>query len=210
MTRPRVLLADDHVLLLEAFRRLLEPEFEVVDSVSDGAQLVEAALRLAPDVVVTDVSMPRMGGIEAARRLRGILPSARIVFLTVNEDAQLAAEAFRLGASGWVLKSSTATELVQAVRAALRRRRYLTPLIAGGDIDALPLPAFGRPASEQLTPREREVLHLLAEGKAMKEVAAVLGITPRTVAFHKYRMMETLGIRSSAELVRFAVRSGLA
>jgi DNA-binding NarL/FixJ family response regulator len=209
MTRPRVLLADDHVLLLEAFRRLLEPEFEVVDSVSDGAQLVEAAVRLAPDVVVTDVSMPRMGGLEAARRLRGILPSARIVFLTVNEDAQLAAEAFRFGASGWVLKSSTATELVQAVRAALRRRRYLTPLIAGGDIDALPIPASGAPASEQLTPREREVLHLLAEGKAMKEVAAVLGITPRTVAFHKYRMMESLGIRSSAELVRFAVRSGL-
>lgn len=209
MTRPRVLLADDHVLLLEAFRRLLEPEFEVVDSVADGAQLVEAAMRLAPDVVVTDVSMPRMGGIEAARRLRGTLPSARVVFLTVNEDAQLAAEAFRFGASGWVLKSSTATELVVAVRAALRRRRYLTPLIAGGDIDALPLPASGAPASEQLTPREREVLHLLAEGKAMKEVAAVLGITPRTVAFHKYRMMESLGIRSSAELVRFAVRSGL-
>ena len=209
MTRPRALLADDHVLLLEAFRRLLEPEFDVVDAVSDGAQLVEAAVRLAPDVIVTDVSMPRMGGLEAARRLRELLPSARIVFLTVNEDAQLAAEAFRFGASGWVLKSSTATELVQAVRAALRRRRYLTPLIAGGDIDALPLPASGAPSSEQLTPREREVLHLLAEGKAMKEVAAVLGITPRTVAFHKYRMMETLGIRSSAELVRFAVRKGL-
>ena len=209
MTRPRVLLADDHVLLLEAFRRLLEPEFDVVDAVSDGAQLVEAAVRLAPDVIMTDVSMPRMGGLEAASRLRELLPSARIVFLTVNEDAQLAAEAFRFGASGWVLKSSTATELVQAVRAALRRRRYLTPLIAGGDIDALPLPASGAPSSEHLTPREREVLHLLAEGKAMKEVAAVLGITPRTVAFHKYRMMESLGIRSSAELVRFAVRKGL-
>jgi DNA-binding NarL/FixJ family response regulator len=209
MTRPRVLLADDHVLLLEAFRRLLEPEFDVVDAVSDGAQLVEAAVRLTPDVIVTDVSMPRMGGFEAARRLRELLPAARIVFLTVNEDAQLAAEAFRFGASGWVLKSSTATELVQAVRAALRRRRYLTPLIAGGDIDALPLPASGATSSERLTPREREVLHLLAEGKAMKEVAAVLGITPRTVAFHKYRMMESLGIRSSAELVRFAVRSGL-
>jgi DNA-binding NarL/FixJ family response regulator len=209
MTRPRVLLADDHVLLLEAFRRLLEPEFDVVGSVSDGAQLVEAAVRLRPDVVVTDVSMPRMGGLEAARRLRDVLPSARVVFLTVNEDAQLAAEAFRFGASGWVLKSSTATELVQAVRAALRRRRYLTPLVAGGDIDGLPPPASGAPSSDQLTPREREVLHLLAEGKAMKEVAAVLGITPRTVAYHKYRMMESLGIRSSAELVRFAVRSGL-
>lgn len=209
MTKPRVLLADDHVLLLEAFRRLLEGEFEIVGAVSDGAQLVEAAVRLSPDVIVTDVSMPRMGGIEAARRLREVLPSARVVFLTVNEDAQLAAEAFRLGASGWVLKSSTATELVGAVRAALRRRRYLTPLIAHGDIDALPRPAVAGNPLDQLTPREREVLHLLAEGKVMKEVAAVLGITPRTVAFHKYRMMENLGIRSSAELVRFAVRSGL-
>jgi DNA-binding NarL/FixJ family response regulator len=208
MRKPRVLLADDHVLLLEAFRRLLEPEFSVVEAVCDGAQLVAAALRLAPDAIVSDVSMPRMGGIEAARRLREQLPTARIVFLTVNEDPQLAAEAFRLGASGWVLKSSTATELVQAVRAALRRRRYLTPLIAGGDIDALPQPAAAssRPA-EQLTPREREVLKLLAQGKVMKEVAAVLGITTRTVAFHKYRMMESLGIRSSAELVQFAVRS---
>jgi DNA-binding NarL/FixJ family response regulator len=197
------------LLLLEAFRRLLESDFEIVGSVSDGAQLVEAALRLSPDVIVTDVSMPRMGGIEAARRLRESLPSARIVFLTVNEDPHLAAEAFRLGASGWVLKSSTATELVQAVQAALRRRRSLTPLIAHGDIDALPRPQVPGDALDQLTPREREVLHLLAEGKVMKEVAAVLGITPRTVAFHKYRMMENLGIRTTAELVRFAVRSGL-
>src|SRR5512136_2562686 len=127
MRRARILLADDHALLLEAFRRLLEPNFEIVGAVGDGAQLVDAAVRLSPDVIVTDVSMPRMRGLEAARRLREVLPSARIVFLTVNEDAQLAAEAFRLGASGWVLKSSTATELVQAVRAALRRRRYLTP-----------------------------------------------------------------------------------
>jgi len=207
MAKPRVLLADDHVMLLEAFRRLLEPEFDVIGSVSDGSQLVDAAVRLSPDVIVSDVSMPRMGGLEAARRLRETLPSARIVFLTVNEDAQLAAEAFRLGASGWVLKASTATELVEAVRAALKRRRYLTPLIARGDIDELPQPVAGEASAEQLTPREREVLQLLAEGKAMKEVAAVLGITTRTVAFHKYRMMESLGIRSSAELVRFAVRS---
>jgi DNA-binding NarL/FixJ family response regulator len=207
MRRPRILLADDHALLLEAFRRLLEPNFEIVGAVGDGAQLIDAAVRLSPDVIVTDVSMPRMGGLEAARRLREVLPSARIVFLTVNEDAQLAAEAFRLGASGWVLKASTATELVQAVRAALQRRRYLTPLIARGEIDALPPPAAGAASVEQLTPREREVLQLLAEGKVMKEVAAVLGITARTVAFHKYRMMESLGIRSSAELVRFAVNS---
>ena len=207
LSKPRVLLADDHALLLEAFRKLLEAEFDVVECVTDGAQLVDAALRLAPDVIVTDVSMPRMGGLEAARRLRERLPSAGIVFLTVNEDPQLAAEAFRLGASGWVLKSSTATELGEAVRAALRGKRYLTTLIARGDIDALPVPVASARPAEQLTPRKREVLQLLAEGKAMKEVAAILGITPRTVAFHKYRIMKGLGIRNSAELGRWAVRS---
>lgn len=209
MRKPTVLLADDHRLLLEAFRRLLEAEFDVVDCVSDGAQLVDAAVRRAPDVVVTDVSMPRMGGLEAARRLRTLLPAARIVFLTVNEDPQLAAEAFRLGALGWVLKSSTATELVIAVRKALRGQRFLTTLVCGGDVDALPLPSGGPTSVEQLTPREREVLQLLAEGKAMKEVAAVLGISPRTVAFHKYRLMESLGVRTNAELVQLAVRSRL-
>ncbi len=207
MARPRVLLADDHTLLLEAFRRLLDAEFDIVGAVSDGASLLEAALRLSPDVVVTDVSMPRMGGLEAARRLRDRLPASRIVFLTVNEDPQLAAEAFRIGAAGWVLKASTATELVRAVRAALQGRRHLTSLIAGGDIGALPMPAEAASPLEQLTPREREVLQLLAEGKAMKEVAAVLGITTRTVAFHKYRAMEALRIRTSAELVQFAVRN---
>ena len=206
MKKPTVVLADDHRLLLEAFRKLLEAEFDVVDCVSDGAQLVDAAARLSPDVVVTDVSMPRMGGIEAARRLRGLAPATRIVFLTVNEDPQLAAEAFRLGALGWVLKSSTATELVVAVRSALRGPRYLTSLVCGGDVDALPLTA-GPTAVEQLTPREREVLQLLAEGKAMKEVAAVLGLSPRSVAFHTDRIMESLGIRTNAELVKFAVRS---
>lgn len=209
MAKPRVLLADDHTLLVEAFRRLLEGDFEIVGAVSDGAALVDAARRLRPDVIVADVSMPRMGGLEAARRLRAEQPTTRIVFLTVNEDAHLAAEAFRLGALGWVLKASTATELVLAVRAALRGRRYLTALIAGGEIDALPVPAARLDDVEQLTAREREVLQLLAEGKAMKEVAATLGIAVRTVAFHKYRMMNSLGIRTTAELVRFAERNRL-
>ncbi|MCG6927309.1 MAG: response regulator transcription factor [Acidobacteria bacterium] len=207
MRTPRILLAEDQALLLELFHRLLESEFEVVGSVADGAALVDEAVRLEPDVIVTDVSMPRMGGIEAARRLRAILPASRVVFLTVNEDPRLAAEAFRLGASAWVLKSSTSTELVHAVREAVQGRRYLTPLVAHGNVNELPAPEDTEGSVEQLTPREREVLQLLAEGKLMKEVAGVLGITARTVAFHKYRMMETLGIRSSAELIQFAVRN---
>jgi DNA-binding NarL/FixJ family response regulator len=209
MSKHRILLADDHALLLEAFQRLLEPEFEVVGCVADGAQLVDEAQRLTPDVVVTDVSMPRLGGLEAARRLRNCLPGSQIVFLTVSEDAHLAAEAFRIGASAWVLKASTATELVEAVHAALDGRRYLTPLVAGGDIDALPPPSVVTNPVELLTPREREVVQLLAEGRSMKQAAAALGITARTVAFHKYRAMKSLAIETSAELVGFAVRHKL-
>ena len=210
MTRPRVMLADDHVLLLEAFRRLLDSEFDVVGSVTDGAALVQEALRLRPDVVVTDVSMPRMNGLEAAKRLRAKLPSTRLVFLTVNEDPQIAAEAFRIGALGYLLKSSTATELVAAIRAALKGKRFLSSLLAHGDPDELPEPPRSTGLLERLTPRERDVLKLLADGLSMKQVAARLGITSRTVAFHKYRMMESLSVKTSAELVRFAVKNRLA
>ena len=207
--RARVLLADDHVLLLEAFRRMLEPSVEVVGAVADGAALVEHALRLEPDLVVADVSMPRMNGLEAARRLRGELPGTRVVFLTVDEDPQMAAEAFALGASGYLLKSSTATELHQAIRSVLAGRRYLSKRLAGGDPDALPAAASADRPLEQLTLRERDVLKLLAEGLTMKEIGAELGIATRTVAFHKYRMMESLGLRTSAELVSFAVENRL-
>jgi DNA-binding NarL/FixJ family response regulator len=208
-TRARVLLADDHVLLLEAFRRMLEPAVEVVGAVKDGAALVEQALALEPDLVVADVSMPRMNGLEAARRLRGELPRTRVVFLTVNEDPQMAAEAFALGASGYLLKSSTATELQEAIRAVLAGRRYLSQRLAGGDPEALPAAASADRPLEQLTLRERDVLKLLAEGLSMKQIGAELGIAARTVAFHKYRMMETLGVRTSAELVSFAVENRL-
>jgi DNA-binding NarL/FixJ family response regulator len=209
LTRATILLADDHVLLLAAFRRMLEPAFEVVGAAADGAALVEEALRLEPDLVVADVSMPRMNGLEAARRLRGELPRTRVVFLTVNEDPQMAAEAFALGASGYVLKSSTALELDQAIRAVLAGRRYLSKRIAGGDPALLPAPAMPSNPLERLTRRERDVLKLLAEGLSMKQVGAELGIAARTVAFHKYRMMETLELRSSAELVGFAVENRL-
>ena len=207
--RARVLLADDHVLLLEAFRRMLEPAVEVVGAVADGAALVEQALSLEPDLVVADVSMPRMNGLEAARRLRGDLPGTRVVFLTVNEDPQMAAEAFALGASGYLLKCSTATELNDAIRAVLAGRRYLSKRLAGGDPDALPAAAAADRPLEQLTLRERDVLKLLAEGLTMKQIGAELGIATRTVAFHKYRMMESLGLRTSAELVSFAVENRL-
>jgi DNA-binding NarL/FixJ family response regulator len=207
--RTRVLLADDHVLLLEAFRRMLEPTFDVVGAVADGAALVEQALALEPDLVVADVSMPRMNGLEAARRLRGELPGTRVVFLTVDEDPQMAAEAFALGASGYLLKSSTATELHQAIRSVLAGRRYLSKRMAGGDPDALPAAASADHPLEQLTLRERDVLKLLAEGLTMKEIGSELGIATRTVAFHKYRMMESLGLHTSAELVSFAVENRL-
>ena len=207
--RARVLLADDHVLLLEAFRRMLEPEVEIVGACADGAALVEQAIALEPDLVVADVSMPRMNGLEAARRLRGELPGTRVVFLTVNEDPQMAAEAFALGASGYLLKSSTATELHEAIRAVLAGRRYLSKRLAGGDPDVLPAAASADRPLEQLTLRERDVLKLLAEGLTMKEIGAELGIATRTVAFHKYRMMESLGLRTSAELVSFAVENRL-
>jgi DNA-binding NarL/FixJ family response regulator len=207
--RARLLLADDHVLLLEALVRLLEPEFDVVGTVTDGARLVEEAVRLEPDVVVTDVSMPRMGGFEAVRRLRDVAPSVRVVFLTMSDDPRVAAEAFRMGASAWILKSSSGDELRRAVQAARIGKRHLARGILGGHIDRLPTPPATPSRVDDLTPREREVLILLAEGRPMKQAADVLGITTRTVAFHKYRIMAALGIKSSAELVRFAVQNRL-
>lgn len=211
MKRPRVLLADDHALLLDAFRRSLEPRFNVVGTVTDGTALVAEARRLEPDLVVLDVSMPGIDGLEAARRLRGEVPAARVVFLTVHDEPEMAAEAFRLGAFGYVLKTAALSELVAALRAALAGRRHLSADIAGGDPAALPLPpATAASPGDLLTPRELEVLRLLASGLSMKEAGAALGIAPRTVAFHKYRMMETLGVKTSAELVRYAVQNRLA
>jgi len=206
MTRPRILLADDHVLLLEAFRALLEPEFEVVGAVTDGRALLADCARLRPDVAVLDIAMPLLNGLDAGRQLKAEHRSIRLIYLTMNTDPELAGEALRLGASGYVLKTSAASELKQAIHEALRGRSYITPLIAGDVVGALAQP---RPSGGELTVRQREVLQLLAEGRSMKEAAAILNVTPRTVAFHKYRMMEQLRVKSSAGLVQFAGKHGV-
>jgi DNA-binding NarL/FixJ family response regulator len=208
-SRPRIVLAEDDTLLMEALSRLLEPAFEVVGTASDGDEAVRVALGVRPDLVLLDVRMPRSSGFDAARRLRAELPATRLAFLTANRDPQLAAEAFRIGASAYILKDSTPEEFEAALVAALRGEITLSPRIAGGDPGSLPPPPRAEGASERLSSRERDVLKRLAAGLSMKEVAAELGIATRTVAYHKYRMMETLSLRSSAELVGFAVKNRL-
>src|SRR6478672_15663 len=177
MSRPRVLLADDHALLLGAFEKLLAGEFDVVGQVSDGRALVAEADKLRPDVIVLDISMPLLNGLEAGRQIKQKLRDVKLIFMTMNEDADLAAEAFRSGASGYLLKRSAASELATAIREVMRGRSYVTPLVTGGLVGSLMHPDQHRP-SHELTPRQREVLQLLAEGHSMKEVAKVLELTP--------------------------------
>jgi DNA-binding NarL/FixJ family response regulator len=209
MKRPRVLLADDHRLLREAFAQILEPNCEVVGAVADGRALLVAANDLRPEVVVLDIAMPLLNGLDAARQLKRLMPAVKVIFLTVSEDPDLAAEAFRAGASGFLLKNSAASELFQAIQEVLQGRSYVTPQATQGLVGAfLDGPEPGKKSGE-LSPRQREVLQLLAEGHAMKEIGRILKITPRTVAFHKYSMMEQLGITSSAELVQFAIKQHL-
>jgi DNA-binding NarL/FixJ family response regulator len=209
MKRPRVLLADDHRLLREAFAQMLEPNCEVVGTVADGRALLAAARELSPEVVVLDIAMPLLNGLDAARQLKRLMPKVKVIFLTVSEDPDLAAEAFRAGASGFLLKNSAASELFQAIQEVLQGRSYVTPQATQGLVGAfLDGPEPGKKAGE-LSPRQREVLQLLAEGHAMKDIGRILKITPRTVAFHKYSMMEQLGITSSAELVQFAIKQHL-
>ncbi len=203
--RPRVVLADDHALLLGALEKLLTPEFEVVGQVSDGRALVAAVDHANPDVVVVDIAMPNLNGLEAGRLIKQMHRQVRLVFLTMNEEPELAAEAFRAGASAYLLKRSAASELVRAIREVMRGRSYVTPLVTEGLVASL-LHSDEHAPSRELTRRQREVLQLLAEGHSMKQIAAVLHLTPRTVAFHKYRMMEQLNVKSTAALVRYALR----
>ena len=206
MKRPRVLLADDHTLLLEAFRKLLEPAYDVVGTVKDGLALLDAAPALKPDVILIDMSMPRLNGLEAGRRLRQMMPRVKLIFLTMNEDPDLAAEAIRNGASGYLLKTCAASELLDAIQAALRGELYVTPKMALSMREAFIQNPQGKNPDKELTPRQREVMQLLAEGKSMKEAADILKVSPRTIAFHKYSMMKELGIKTNAELIRVGIK----
>lgn len=196
-------------MLLDAFRRLLEPQFEISGTASDGRVLLELSVKSNPDAVILDISMPRLNGMEACAQLRRKLPGTKIIFLTVNEDPDVAAEAIRMGASGFLLKSSASAELIAAIEMALAGKIYVTPLITRGKPIGVFLEGSAKPTAGKLTPRQREVLQLLAEGRSMKEAGDILSLTPRTVAFHKYTMMEMLGLKTSAELVQYAVTHGI-
>lgn len=210
MKIPRVLLADDHKIVLEGLRGLLDTEFEIVGAVEDGRTLVAEAKRLRPDVVVADISMPGLNGMDAARQIGKIDERIKIVFLTMHSDVSYAAGAFEAGASGFVLKHSAPQELITAIREAMRGRTYVTPMIAGDLIGSYQTGSIRQgELKAALSPRQKEVLQLLAEGKSTKEVAAALNISPRTAEFHKYRMMEQLKLKTSAELIQYAVKHGI-
>jgi DNA-binding NarL/FixJ family response regulator len=209
MKKPRIILADDHTILLDALKSLVEPEFEVVGLCSDGRELIKAAEQLKPNVIVLDIGMPTMNGLNAGQRLKEILPTVKLVYLTMNQDPDMASEAFRLGASAYLLKTSAASELIRALREVLRGGTYVTPLMTEGMVGSFVQNFKRRKSTNHLTLRQKEVLQLLAEGCSMKEAAFILNVSPRTVAFHKYAMMDHLNIKSSAELIEYAMRSSL-
>jgi DNA-binding NarL/FixJ family response regulator len=210
MPKTKVLLAEDHTVVAEGLQSLLKDSFELVGMVHDGRALLEAAEKLRPDVIVTDISMPLLNGLEAVRQIRARHADARIVVLTMHSDTQLAAEAFRAGVSGYLLKISPVEELVRAIREVAQGRSYVTTLLAK-DLITLLIEAGAAPREDgsPLTPRQREVLQLIAEGRTMKEVAALLHISPRTAESHKYDMMQALGVRTTAELIQCAIRMKL-
>lgn len=208
MMRPRIFLADDHSLLLDAFSNLLEPKYEVVGTATDGRIMLSQVSRLMPDVVLMDIAMPNLNGFEAGEKLKKRLPEIKLIFLTVNEDPDMVTEAFRIGADGYLLKSSASSELFQAIDAVLASRHYVSPKIDQSLTDSSVRSPGAQKVHGSLTLRQREVLQLLAEGKTMKQVAADLNITPRTVAFHKYQIMEDLNIKTNSELIQYAIKHG--
>jgi DNA-binding NarL/FixJ family response regulator len=208
--RARVLLADDHQIVTEGLRGLMEPEFDLVGIVRDGRALLEAAETLRPDVVVVDISMPLLNGIDAVRQLKRTNSNIKVVFLTMHSDVTYAVSAFEAGASGYVLKHSAPSELITAIQKALRGKTFVTPLLAGEITQFYKENTDLSDTARKITPRQREVLQLLAEGHSAKEIASILNISSRTVEFHKYRMMEDLGIKSVAELIRYAIKHGFA
>ncbi len=207
--RARLLIADDHTLLAEACKNLLEPEFEVVGIVDNGRALLRMAGEMKPEVVILDIAMPQLNGLDAGDQIKQLLPRTKLVYLTVNMSPEVAAEAFRRGASGYVVKTSAAAELLTAIRRALKSESYLSPLITKETVDFLLRSRDQYVAEKRITRRQGEILQLLAEGKSMKEVADVLNVKPGTVAFHKYRIMETLGLKTNAELIQYALKHHL-
>lgn len=204
MPRPRVLLADDHRLVVEACVTLLEPECEVVGIVTDGRALLPQAIELRPDVIVLDIGMPLLNGLDAGRQLKQTMPDVKLIYMTMNEDPDIAKEALCLGASGFLLKTSAARELPEAIRTAMGGNTYVTSRASQRMVESF-IQGGDRPANGELTSRQREVLQLLAEGYTMKKAAGVLHVTPRTVAFHKYRVMQQFRLKSNAELIQFAI-----
>ena len=210
MNKPRVLLADDHTLVLEGFKKLLEEHCEVVGAAEDGRALLEAAQRLQPDVIALDISMPHLNGIDAAYQLRKTVPEAKLIFITMHADQAYVSQAFKAGASGYLLKRSAGSELVQAIEAVMKGDYYVTSLIAKdlvhSVLDGTPQPII---QTNRLTARQREILQLVAEGLAVKEIAATLAISPKTVEYHKSKLMEQLDLHTTAELTKYALTHGL-
>ncbi|HSF08569.1 MAG TPA: response regulator transcription factor [Nitrospirales bacterium] len=206
---PRIVLADDHPMVLEGVAKLVEEFAEVVGKVEDGRALLDIVPHLNPDVVVMDISMPSLNGLESARCLTKLIPHCKIIFLSMHGDSSYITAAFEAGASGYLLKRSAGSELKQAVQSVLAGHKYVTPLVLRGDIFPRDSPRMGIPSLNQLTPRQREVLQLIAEGRSTKAIATLLNISPKTVEFHKAKFMETLGMHTIPELTQFAVACGL-
>jgi len=204
--KARILLADDHTLVAEAIKRLLEPEYHVVGVVPDGRSLLREATSLKPDVVIVDLNMPMLNGIDASKQLKAANPALKIIVLTMNEDAEIAAETMRTWASGYLLKKSAGSELVKAVKEVLRGGKYVTPALTQQLVELSSREPRASETGRELTPRQREVLQLLAEGHTMKEAAAILNVATRTVAFHKYRIMQDFGLANNSDLLRLAIK----
>ena len=209
MPKPKVLLADDHAIVLEGLQRLLSPEFELVGVAQNGLEMVDTCAKKRPDVVVADVSMPLLNGIDALRKMRRQGDTTRVVFLTMHPDVTSATRALEAGASGYVLKHAASDELITAIRDALAGRRFVSPALRSPAVEERLIGPEEKTTGIELTPRQQEVLQLLAEGKSAKEIGAILGISPRTAETHKYKMMDDLGLSTTAELVHYAIRHGL-
>lgn len=206
MRRTRVLLADDHQMLADALKGMLEPRFDVVGTVRDGRALVEATAKLRPEVVVVDISMPQLNGLDAARQIKHSMPNVKLIFMTMNEDPEMVGEAFRAGGSAFLLKQASAFELTDAIDKVLKGGCFVTPSAAEGQANISLREPKARGRVAEPTPRQREVIQLLAEGRSMKEVASALKITKRTVAAHKYAVMELLQLKTNADLVQYAIK----